>query len=96
MHRVCKNSFRKRFNISTAHFFKVPHLLSSDNIIFANQVKDLRFFLLDLVEYKRSLKSPGLIYNSNHKLKHITLMIQCALEAETYTEIELLLFYFTC
>ena len=77
--------------ISTAHFFKVLHLLSSDDTILANQVKNLRFCMLDLAEYKIQV----LIYNFNHKSKHITLMIQRTLEVETYTEIEFLLFHFT-
>ena len=85
----------EKYLTSTAHFFKVPNLLSSDDTIFANQVKDLRFFPVELAEYKRSLESPGLIYNFNQKPKHITLMIQLliiqrALEAETYAEIEFL------
>ena len=71
-------------------FFKAPNLLSSNDTIFANQVKNLRFFMLDLAEYKRNLESPGLVYNLNQKLKHITLIIQRALEAETYAEIEFL------
>ena len=78
--------------ISTAHFFKVLHLLSSDDTILANQVKNLRFCMLYLAEYKIQV----LVYNFNHKSKHITLMIQRTLEVETYTEIEFLLFYFTC
>ena len=91
----------EKYLTATAHFFKVPDLLSSNDTIFANQVKNLRFFPLDLAEYKRSLESPGLVYDFNQKSKHITLMIQLliiqrALEAETYAEIEFLLFYFTC